>query len=334
MQKNKSDELWLIPLLKKVLPIVGLTIFLFILYYAGPEKILSTLLKISPWILIIVILMMIPRLLLNNYIWQIILKKQKICISFFKSLKIMVIGNFYRFITPGRLGMYAKVLYLKDETNEPTGKLFINLVIQNAVDTYAYFLVLLISAILYASEHIELFLFVVIYIFLVTIFFLYFLKRERGEKAISFLIKIFIPKKLKVYLNKFSETFYKDFIRVRDLIYPFMLSLIIQIIEYSQLYIIALSIGITLSFPLFIILYTLATTVAYYPSLFGIYGTKEAALILFFTPFDIAVHKIVALSLASFIVFGVLIGLIGFILALFDAKNNRKILKIRKVKFD
>ena len=246
----------------------------------------------------------------------------------------MVIGNFYKFITPARLGMYAKVLYLKDETNEPTGKLFINLIIQNVVDVYAYFLVLLISAILYASKHFDLFLFVVIYIFLITLFLLYFLKKERGEKTINLLIKIFIPKKLKVYLNKFSETFYKDFIRVRDLIYPFMLSLIIQIIEYSQSYIIALSIGITISFPLYIVLYSLAITVAHYPTLFGIYGAKEAALILFFTPFDIAIHKIVALSLANFIIFGALIGLIGFILALFDAKNDKKILNIRKVKFD
>jgi uncharacterized protein (TIRG00374 family) len=158
------------------------------------------------------------------------------------------------------------------------------------------------------------------------------LKKERGEKTIQFLIKIFIPKRLKIYLTKFSDTFYKDFPRIRDLIYPFLLSLIIQIIEYSQLYIMAITIGITIAFPLFIVIYTLSVTVASYPSFFGVYGSKEAAMILFFSPLGIPVHKIVALSLASLIIFGLLIGLIGFILAVFDTRNDKKILKLRDIK--
>jgi len=68
--------------------------------------------------------------------------------------------------------------------------------------------------------------------------------------------------------------------------------------------------------------------------MFGIYGTKEAVLLLFFSPFCIEAHKIVALSFASFILFGLMIGFIGFDLALLDAKNDKKFLKIKNLKLD
>ncbi len=334
MNSDKTKKVRIINLLKKILPFIGIIIFIIILYFVGIENVYSTFFKMSPLLLAIILGLSIPVMLLNNYIWQLILRKQKIKISFFKSLKIQLIGRFYSIVTPARLGIYAKILYLKEEVNEPTGKLFVNLLIQMAIDGVAYYLFLVVAAIMYASEHFEIFLFVIIYVTLMISIYIYFIKKERGEKVVNFLIKIFIPKKFKKYFLKFSLSFYDDFPKIKHLIFPFSLSLIIQLMEYTQIYLIAIALGINVPFPLFIVLYTIAAIIASIPSFAGGLGTKEAALILLFAPFGIEAYKLVAFSISNYILFGLLIGFIGFILALIDARGTKKLLKFKDLTFN
>jgi len=332
MKNTKSKKNKIIGIIKKILPIIGILIFIYIINLIGPNKIFSTLFNFSPIILLLVITLIFLTLLLKNYIWQIILDKQKVSISFFKSLKLILIGRFYGIITPGNLGTYAKVIYLKEETDEPTGKLFVNIIIFQVIDCVAFYIIVLISAILFASENFEIFILVFVYISIMSIIYLIFINKERGEKIINFFIKIFIPKKLKTYFTNFSYTFYKDFPKIKELLYPFGISFIVQISEYTYLYILAIFLGIDISFPLFIVLFTIAAILATMPISIGGLGTREAALILLFTPFGIAAHKLVAFSLMIFII-SLFFAFIGFILAIIESKNKKKTFKLKEISF-
>jgi len=317
----------LIKILKKILPLIGISIFFYLIISIGPGKILSTFLEIPSFIFILIAAFIIIRILLNNYIWQLILRKQKISIGYIKSLKILLIGSFYGYITPGGFGTFAKVLYLKEETKEPTGKLFINLFAKSAIDALSYYLIIIVAAFIFVKQYPETFLLVLLYVSFSTSLFLYFVKKERGEKTFNLLIKYFVPKKLKDYLTRLSKTFYNDFPRIRDFILPFILCVFVQIIIYTQLYIVALSLEIEIPFLIFIVLYTIASIIAIIPISIGGLGTRETALVLLFTPFGVAADKIVALSLANYILSVLLLGLSGFILALMYARNNKKLLK-------
>jgi glycosyltransferase 2 family protein len=317
----------LIKILKKILPLIGIGIFVYLIISIEPSKILSTFLEIPSYIFILIVIFIIIRILLNNYIWLLILKKQKISISYFKSLKILLIGNFYAYITPGGFGTYARVLYLKEETKEPTGKLFINLFSKSALDALSYYFIIIIAAIFYVDQYPVIFLIILVYIIFSTFIFLFFVKKERGEKTFDWLIKYFVPKRLKEYLTRFSKTFYYDFPRIQDFIIPFILCIFVQIITYSQFYIIALSLGIEIPFNIFIVLYIISNIIALIPISIGGLGTREAALILLFTPYGVAADKIVVLSLSNYILSGLLLGLSGFILSLMYASSNKKLLK-------
>ena len=115
--------------IKKFMPLIGVTLLIYLIVDIGTDEIISTFLQISPLYVIIAVMLTLPRVLLRNLGWQLILKKQKIFVSYIKSLKIFLIGYFYGSITPGYIGQLMRIPYLKDETNEPVGKLFINTII-------------------------------------------------------------------------------------------------------------------------------------------------------------------------------------------------------------
>jgi len=77
---------------KKFLPLIGISIFFYIVYTLDVEKIIDAFLSINPIFIIFSLTLTIPRLIVRNYAWQLIQKEQKITISFFQSLKIFLIG--------------------------------------------------------------------------------------------------------------------------------------------------------------------------------------------------------------------------------------------------
>jgi len=319
-----------IKLLKKVLPVIGIILFIYIINDIGPSKVVSALLGISPWIIGLIIALGFIRILLNNYIWQIILKRQKIKIRFFQSLKINLVGRFYGFSTPGQLGRYTKLVYLKEKTNEPLGKLFINLNIGYILNAFAFYVLLLIASFLIAERFPYIFIGVLLYVSIIVTFYLCFAKRERGEKVLKILIKYLVPKRLKDTLTKFTETFYDDFPKIRELILPFLLNVYLQILIYFQLYIIAMSLGIKVPFYIIFVFFSIAGIVAAFPtSVIGGLGIREVTLWFLFSPFGIELDRIIALSLANYILAGLLPASYGLVLAVIDARNKKQRLLLK-----
>lgn len=321
--------------IKKILPLIGLILLIFLIFEIGLDKIIDTILKISPIFIFIAILITIPRLLIKNYQWQKLLKIQKIKISYYKSLKIYLISYFYGCITPGYLGCLVNIPYLKEETKEPSGKLFINILFLSFFNSVSRLIVVIIGAVLLIDKLPDVLKYAAIFLIINVLFFLYFIKRERGERTLLFFIRILIPKKLKFYFINFVNSFYKDFPQLKKLIIPIILWIPLWFLYSSQIYIIGLSIGIEIPFLFFILIYPITDLVSSIPISAGGLGIREAAAIFILGIFSVPAEKALVLSLAGYLLADLLTGSYGILISATEAKYKDTLfrIKLQKLKY-
>ena len=239
-----------------------------------------------------------------------------------KSLKMLLIGYFYALLTPGNSGSLVKTLYMKDETDEPLGKLFINCVIHSVVIMAPTYCMMLIGAFLISDKIPELLPIVFIAVLVNILIWIYFIKKERGEKTLNLLIKMFIPKKLKKYFTGFVDTFYNDFPPVRSLILPFLLGIICSIMFYSQFYVIGLSLDIRVPYLTFIMIYPIAIVMSSLPISFNGFGTREALSVFLFSFFGVPWENALVLSLAGYLIVNLPKSFSGFLVSVAEAKPS------------
>lgn len=305
---------------KLILPFIGLIILVYIFYTLDIHKIITAFLSIEPAFVVYALLLTVPLLLIRNTMWQIILKEQKITVGFFYSLKIYLIGVFYGSISPGYYGQLMRVPYLKEKTNEPFGKLFINTIIETFIHSFSLFGMMIIGALMVIGTIPELLPITSIWVICFALLAVFFTKKNRGEKFFRIIITYLIPKKIKPHLNAFVDTFYSDFPRFKTMIIPYILGAITWIIVFSQEYMIVLGLGLQIPYFEFLVLFPIANTAGFIPITFGGLGTRElTAIFLFTTLFTVAKEQILVLSLVGFIVTDLFLGFIGFLLSLTES---------------
>jgi uncharacterized protein (TIRG00374 family) len=306
---------------KLVLPFIGLIILAYIFYSLDVHKIITAFLSIEPIFVVYALLLTIPLLLIRNATWQIILHEQKITVGFFYSLKIYLIGVFYGSITPGYYGQLMRVPYLKEKTNEPFGKLFINTIIETFVHSFSLYGMMIIGALLVIGTLPELLPITIVWILCFALLGVYFTKKKRGEKFFRIIINYLIPKKVKPHLNAFVDTFYIDFPRFKTMILPYVLGIITWIIVFSQEYMILLGLDLQIPYFAFLVLFPIANTAGFIPITFAGLGTREVtAIFIFTTLFPVAGEQILVLSLVGFVVTDLFLGFLGFLLSLTESR--------------
>jgi uncharacterized protein (TIRG00374 family) len=311
----------LINYFKKIIPLTGIILLIYIIYDIGIEKITDTFLQISPIYLLIAAALTFPRLFIRNTQWQYLLKSQRIIVSYWTSMKIFLISYFYGAITPGYLGLMIRIPYMKAATNQPFGKLFINSMVETAVHGLSLYIMMLLGALAVADQYPEIFYGASIFVVANIIIYAFFIKKERGEKTFYFFIKIMVPKIFKKHLTQFVDTFYEDFPNIREFLVPFLLGIPAWIIIYSQIYIISIPLGIEIPYFTFLVIYAIGNIIALIPITTAGLGTREAALIFLFGLYGMAPEKAVVISLAGHLLTDVLTGIYGFIISLTEARN-------------
>ena len=157
--------------LKRLLPLIGVVLLIYIIYSLDIEKIRNAFLSINPFYIILALSLTLPRLIIRNYAWQIIQKEQKISLRFFESLKIFLIGFFYGSISPGYIGQLMRVPYMKEKTGAPYGKLFVNSTLEVVIHTMSLYGMIFLGAFLIMGTRPDLFFISVPGISLIIIFF-------------------------------------------------------------------------------------------------------------------------------------------------------------------
>ena len=308
--------------LKPFLPLIGIILFFYLLYTLDINQIITAILSIPPSYLLVSAVLTIPILFIRTYAWTLILKEHHIRLRFFQAMKIYLIGYFYGSITPGYLGQLMRIPYMKEKTNEPYGKLFVNSVLETTIHTLSLYALMLIGAFLIVGTQPFLFIVVALWLFVVIIVFWYFTRKERGEKIFFALIRYLTPKQMKPDLNRFVTTFYHDFPKIRKLILPFLIGIITWVIAFTQQYLIVLALGLTIPYLYFLLLFPIANTAGFIPITFAGLGVREfTAIFLFSTLFHITGEKVFVFTLVGFLVTDLLTGFYGFILSLTEPRK-------------
>lgn len=311
---------------KKFLPFIGITILLYVIYTMNVQKLIDALRSLNPFFILGALALNLPQLLIRNYVWQLILKEHKIQIGFFPSLKVFLIGFFYGSFTPAYSGQVMRLPYLKERTGEPYGKLFFNLVIETTLHTISLYCMMFLGAILVFTQLPQILYFVIAWLLFITIVIVYFIKKERGQRFFNVLIKYLAPQKFKAYLASFADTFYADFPRIKTLIIPVLLGVFTWLIVFSQEYIVALALGLSIPYLLFLVLFPVASTVGFIPVTFAGLGTRELTAIFIFTNlFIIPRETVFVLSIVGFVITDAFCGFLGFLLSLTETRTKERL---------
>lgn len=320
--------------LKTFLPFIGISIFVYLIYSLGPHDIYEALISIPPTIIILACLLTIPRVLIRNVAWMMLHNQQKIHVSFWRSLKIFLMGYFYGSFTPGYVGQLMRIPYLKEQTGEPYGKLFVNSFIETTLHLLSMYGLMFIGSVLILQQLPEAFYLISIWIAIVIVFLFIFISKKRGEtvlrffgKNIMFRILFFLPNHWKKNMSLFAGSFYHDFPKLSTLIPPLIVGSFTWIIIFSQEYLIARALQVDVPYLFFLVLVPIANMAGIIPISVAGLGTRElTSIVLFTTLFGIAETTVFVFTLVGFVITDVLTGLVGFLLTLTEAKPAKSIL--------
>lgn len=305
---------------RKYLPILGILIFVYLLIRINIVNILKELSSVNLFLIFIALILTFLLLIMQTFKWFLIARKQKIGVGFGEAFKINLIGNFYGFITPSKLGSVIRVDYLKKYTKN-IGKGIGNFVLDKILDISSLFFL----AILFVSvfDFLPFKTGYLIFIFIIFIFGSFiFMKKERAHFILKFFYKRFIPRKLKKNSRELFNSFYEDFPRKRFLFFVFLINLLTWLNIYLITYVIGLSLGIKLPFVYFLGILPISTLVAQIPITINGLGTREATMIGLFGLFGIGAAKVFSMSILSLFITGILPALIASFL-IFRKDNNQ-----------
>jgi len=316
--------------IRKLLPTIGIVLLIYILTTIDIETIILNFSGIKPIYLILSFFLLIPILLITNYEWQLILKKQKINVSYIYSLKNILIGYFYGFITPGGLGAYTRTFYLQNESGAPIQKCVSNIIILNTVDYISLLILGIIGGILVSSRFPHLFVLIIIMFIIALTLLLLFLRKEILKNFLNRMLQHKIFNLLRNKLNISIDSFFIDMPNPRDLIIPFTVSIFGWILRFSELYLISKLFSIEIPYIYFILIIAIANVVASIPvTIYGL-GTREMTMISLFSIFNISPERIVSLSLFWFVIIWLFPSILGAAIAVkeggFIKKSKPKIM--------
>jgi uncharacterized protein (TIRG00374 family) len=306
---------------KKLLPVVGIILLVYILWRFHIEKILTVFTTVNPFYAILCFLAFPISIIIVNIQWQMILKRQKIQVSFAYSLKNLLIGIFYGFITPGGFGNYLRAIYLKQESRTPIPKCISNIVTFDTIDYITVFILGSIGGLLLLGQFPYFLILILIFLFTVTILFIFFLRQKTSKHLFEKLLQTRIFKFVQQYMEDSLESFYEDIPSFKSLILPFLFSFFSWFTFLTMMYFIAQLFAIHIPYITFIFMLAIAAAIATIPiSVYGL-GTRDITLIALFSLYNIPPENSISFSLFWFVIFWVTPSIIGAVVTVLESKK-------------
>ena len=303
--------------LKKLLPIIGIILFIYIIINVGIDKILNAFTIIPFYFFIYATIPYFLRLILTSYKWKYIAKKQKMDFSLPFLMKINMISNFYRNVTPGGFGGYIRIFYLRKKSKSSLEKCLVNMLLDIVTGSTSGFFLASIGAIFFMDVLPGVFFIFFVYLILNATALVVFIKKRSGSKLLNIFIRPLIPKKYKEKIDKTFESFYEDIPRLKDLSLPYIIEFFIWLVLALQVYIIAQPFSLGIPFHEFFLIHTISSAaIMILPITVSGLGIREGAFVILLSAYGIAPEIAVVISLSGYIVKMIIPTSAGMILSL------------------
>ncbi|MFH1776932.1 MAG: lysylphosphatidylglycerol synthase transmembrane domain-containing protein [Candidatus Omnitrophota bacterium] len=249
-----------------------------------------------------------------------------ISLTLWQVIGMVYIGQFFNNFMPSTIGGDVYKIYIAARHSPKMMNAVSAVAIDRLIGLFSMVL-LAVFALFCGVKHIEnqAVILVIGGLFAASLIFFIFLYTKKLAKKFSFLLKIFRPLHLDQKIKDFYHLAYEFKIHRKLIIDSIAVSIILQLLSIGMVYMFALSIGINLSFKIFILLMPVIMVVSQLPSLNGL-GIREGAFVYFFKPF-IYPESALALSLLFLgaMMFSSIIG--GVVYALTGQVNTEEIKK-------
>lgn len=312
---------------KQFFPIIGIIILIYIIIKIEPQKIITEISNVNIYIFFIAGIFIFLSLITQMLKWFVIAKFQGMSIPFLSAFKINLIGFFYGFVTPAKVGNIVRADYLKKYNNGNLNPGITNFVLDKIFDLLSLILIVVIFCFVF-KEIIPVnyfyfsFLFLIVFIIILIIF-----KNERRSRKIFRIFYIYlIPKKIKYKLKDGFHSFYQNIPSKKYFILFLLMNILNWVIIYLSMFLIGLSLGMKISFFIFLAICPIATLVGFIPITVSGIGTREAVLISLMGLFGVESVKVLSMSLLNIFVGGIIPSIITIflIIKINNKRNERK----------
>jgi len=298
---------------KQVYRIIGVLIFVYILLSIDLNEILRTLYHANLKYIIFAILLILVVTAVKSLRWQLLLKMQRINYSLRDCFIMYYIALYIGSVTPGRVGEFTKVLFLKNDGHSMSKSVF-------SVFMDRIFDIVLLSGVSFVSifafitffDNIDMFS-LIIYLLLIFAIVLLLMNKSFIVSLIKFAHGIPYFKKYAEFFETQMTEFIQEFekLNLNNISLTFLITIIAWVIYYVLVYSLALAIDINISFLYLIACISFSAIITLLPiSISGI-GTRDAILIFLFSKVGLSSESAVAFSI---MILGVYVfnGVIGF----------------------
>lgn len=281
--------------------VVSLILLIILLLYSNIFKIFNLLLRANPFFIFIGFLLWFVGAITRSLRWKFLLKTCKINLSLKDSMHVYIPSLFLSNVSPGKVGDVLRSVLLKGMKRKSISKSLPSVFVERILDLCILISISLIGTFLLSKTlFIPLILSILIYsiVFIMGVFILISPKRTRF--VLSKLTFVFLVKRIKSKLYKFSNNLSKSFIKYKDfktltigLVYTFL----VWLIEGVILLVAFKTIGISLSIWLTMFVISVSILFGVISFLPGGLGVNEAISIILLTHYNLTPSQVMAAML-------------------------------------
>ena len=296
----------------KIWRLLGLMILVYILCKIDWTQMASVLKRTELLWIIIAMLINIPQLWFKSTRWQSLLFMQGKTIRNGEAFLLYVSSVYLGVVTPGRLGEFAKAIYLKQERITSVSHGFSSVLVDRLCDLYLLFLLAMAGLVFltpWAGAEIFGWTGLAGAMGIPAIFFL----SNRTQRFFSWIYQKVLASKLPESAKEGAEQFVKGMQELMTYrIYGAgLLTLLAWSLFFLQCFLIAKAIGLPITYMEVIPIMAITNIFTFLPVSISGLGTREAALCFLLLPRGISLELILAYSMGVLFVFFIVGGIMG-----------------------
>jgi len=304
---------------KSLLPMIGIIIFLYIIFFTvNSGALMKNILSADLNYFILIFFLSFFLVGLKSWRWKQLMLKQGIIYPFRDCFRMYSVGIFLSLITPGKIGEAAKIFYLNRDRHKLLPGI-VSIIADRLADMIILAFLILSGFLIFWQYFLREFYIMTILIIL-SVLLLFLTIRYKYHLKI---IKIALPEKYYKKISENSDSFFLYFGKytVADYSGALLLTAAAWMIYILQVYLIALSLDVSLNFFFLMPMTAVANAADLLPISINGLGTREAIFIFFFSIINLPAETATAIGILQlFIVFST--ALIGFFYWIKKPKEN------------
>ena len=289
---------------KRWFALIGLALFAFILLNVNISKVLEALARANPLFIVFAILLVFVVTIIKGIKWKLIINAQKLNFSLMDCIKVFCIGFLLGIITPGRIGDFSRAMYLKKKGNsffQGVSSVFIDRIIDISILLVLALFSVVIFTQLFHKNIVSIPLLAFILVVFVLLSFIA-MKKSLSRIFLKPIHAFLVPEKYKSFTKDIMHSFYEGINSAKKnkplLFGSVFLGLIAWLFSIMVALLVLLALNISQIPLIFVFVFVpIITLLEILPiSVSGI-GTRDAALVFFFSLFGVSAEQAIAYSL-------------------------------------